>query len=385
MNRNDKRIGIFSSGGLTSWSVCRFLKECNFDIIAFLADVGQKDEENIDDFLKDCKKAEIPVVKIDLKKEIAEMGVLMVKYLAKYEGGYWNSTGALRAVLVKNISNLMREYKCTMFSHGCVGGGNDQKRFDNYGNIFLKDIEVQAPWSNQEFLSKFRNRDDMVNYLLSFGNYSTLDKKRNSSTDGSLIGTSHEGTNIENLNFDYSSVVKPVMSVMPYKAEDKDEKIELTFKSGVITQINGNKVTPLEALCICNDIAGNNGVSLFSVVENRIKDTKCRGIYESPGMNLLGYAMLKIYESTIGKREFELLTNMSKIIGKQIYQGRFFENSTTAACKAIDQLAENANGTVRLSIYKGNIHCCSISDYYISNSNVQQKRFAHGGHIWDKK
>lgn len=84
------------------------------------------------------------------------------------------------------------------------------------------------------------------------------------------------------------TIVNPVMGVWPKDACDKQEEITMKFEKGRCVQINGKVVSPLEAVQLCNQIAGRNGIGLCQALENRILGTKSRGVYEAPGMTLLG-------------------------------------------------------------------------------------------------
>ncbi|NER06497.1 MAG: hypothetical protein F6K17_29915 [Okeania sp. SIO3C4] len=74
---------------------------------------------------------------------------------------------------------------------------------------------------------------------------------------------------------------------------------------------------------------------LSNVVENRINGTKGRGIYEAPGLELLGYCQRKIYQATLDKQSNQLFQTLSSFISKQIYEGRYFETATQSARIAI--------------------------------------------------
>merc|ERR1712146_140167 len=51
---------------------------------------------------------------------------------------------------------------------------------------------------------------------------------------------------------------------------------------------------------------------------------------------------------------------LSRHVADQIYDGRYFDPSTRAAVAAIWQLAEPANGTVKIELFKGNMHFLSL-------------------------
>ncbi len=54
------------------------------------------------------------------------------------------------------------------------------------------------------------------------------------------------------------------------------------------------------------EIAGRNGIGFKNALENRIIGTKSRGVYESPGMELLGQCLTSVYQATMDRRALAL-------------------------------------------------------------------------------
>ena len=86
-------------------------------------------------------------------------------------------------------------------------------------------------------------------------------------------------------------IVDPEMGLWPKDAPDKMEEVVLTFEGARCVKINGKKVSPQEAIREANAIGGRNGIGVSHALENRIIGTKSRGVYEAPGMELLGQAL----------------------------------------------------------------------------------------------
>src|SRR5690606_9829066 len=119
--------------------------------------------------------------------------------------------------------------------------------------------------------------------------------------------------------------------------------------------INGTNGSPLELMLHANQIAGRNGIWMKNALENRVIGTKSRGVYEAPGMELLGVGLATVYQATLDRRASALFTSLSQLIADQIYDGRYFDPATRAAQAAIDVFADKATGTVELGMYKGNL------------------------------
>jgi argininosuccinate synthase len=147
-------------------------------------------------------------------------------------------------------------------------------------------------------------------------------------------------------------------------------------------EIDGESVTAFEAITRCNTIGGRNGVVLKSVLENRMNGTKGRGLYESPGLDLLGTAARHLLQATVDKDSWEMLRFLSPFIARQTYAGRLFDPATQTALDTVRQLAANADGTVDLQVFKSTCLIERVRDYKKTRFTAQQFRFQHGGQRW---
>merc|ERR1719230_558748 len=145
---------------------------------------------------------------------------------------------------------------------------------------------------------------------------------------------------------------------------------------GRCVAVNGKPLSPLEVVQVCNKIAGRNGIGLSHALENRILGTKSRGVYEAPGMTLLSQGINYVYQAVLDRRSTNLFKYLSSHVADQIYDGRYFDPSTRTAVGAIWQLAEPANGTVKIELFKGNMHFLSLLDcphsvYFEADSSLE--------------
>lgn len=72
-------------------------------------------------------------------------------------------------------------------------------------------------------------------------------------------------------------------------------------------------------------------------------------------MQLLGQALEFVYQAVMDRRATKLFNDMSRLVSDQIYDGRYYDPTTTAAIAAIKELTKHAKGRVRVGAYKGNI------------------------------
>lgn len=354
------KLGICVSGGLDSKTVARRLLEEGLDVLGFTADLAQPDETDIQDVAKRMATTGVETVIVDLKEEMAEACFVMIKSQAMYDGGYWNTTGIARAVTVQGLLGPMRERGCTVLVHGATGRGNDQIRFERYTNTLAPEMKVYAPWRDDVLLNQFPGRLQMAAYLQDQNIEAKVVKKRYS-TDANLAGLSHEAEDLEDLQTG-ELIVDPEMGVWPHQAPDQVEDFSARFVRGRCVEINGQAVSPLEAMLQANEIGGRNGIGLRNALENRVIGTKSRGVYEAPGLELLGYCMRAVYQTTMDRRSTGLFHAMSRLIAEQVYDARLFDPGARAALAGIDVLADYATATVHVGLYRGNIYFKSLTD-----------------------
>jgi len=370
-----EKVGACVSGGLDSRTIAKRLTEAGVPVVAFAADLGQPDETDINDIRTRMAPCGVDTAIVDLKAAMAEACFEVLEAQAMYDGGYWNSTGIARAVTVRGLLPEMQKRGCTVLSHGATGRGNDQVRFERYTNVLAPKMRVYAPWRDPELLRQFPGRTQMAEYLAGFGIPAPVGGKKKYSTDANLAGLSHEAEDLESIETPMT-IVKPTMGVWPMAAPDKIEEVTIRFARGRAVQINGKDVTPLEAMTQANRIGGRNGVGMKHALENRVIGTKSRGVYEAPGMELLGTALRFLYQAVMDRRATLLFQNLSKLVADQIYDGRYFDPATQAARAAIGVLSRQASGTVAVGLYKGNVlfHAlrgCKASLYNEADSSME--------------
>lgn len=356
-----KKVGICVSGGLDSKTVATRLKQYGVDIVCFTADLAQPDEERIEDVRAKMAPTGAETIIVDLKSQMADACFLMVRAQAMYDGGYWNTTGIARAVTVRGLLEAMKKEGCTVLAHGATGRGNDQLRFERYTNVLEPEFKVYAPWRDPTMLAEFPGRKEMVAFLKAQGIEADVGPRKRYSTDANLAGLSHEAEDLEDL-MTPCTIVDPMMCRWPHDAPDERRTVELRFERGNCVAIDGVRKDPLAIMLEANELAGRYGIGLQNALENRIIGTKSRGVYEAPGLELLGKGLRAVYQATMDRRSTALFYAMSRLVAEQIYDGRLFDPGARAALAGIEVLAQHATGTVKLGMYKGNLYFEGLRD-----------------------
>ena len=167
------------------------------------------------------------------------------------------------------------------------------------------------------------------------------------------------------------------MGVLPKEAPDEPEAVSVRFEEGRPVAVNGKKTTAFEAIRQANAVAGRHGVGICThLVENRFVGIKSRGLYEAPGMELLGTAYAYLLQLVLDRRGRELFDQLSLYVAKQIYQGYGFDLGTHMAREAVKPVTRLATGTIRVKLYKGRAEFDAAADvphqmYSESNASME--------------
>lgn len=351
-----KTVAMAVSGGLDSCTVTRWLADNDVRVVCLTADLGQPDEENVESIkgrMLACGAAE--AVMVDARSMIVEAGMQVVRAQARYEGGYWNTTGIARHVTVQALLPEVTRRRIPVFGHGATGRGNDQVRFQLAPNMLAPEVQIYVPWRDPAFLSDFGGRKEMIDYCARKGLPVRATHDKPYSTDANILGLTHEAGLLESLGTP-ALFVTPGMGVHPQKAPDANEAFQVRFEEGVPVNVNGGAVSPLEAFQIANRVGGRNAIGIgLHTVENRFVGIKSRGVYEAPGMELLGRCYEYLLQLVLDRRSRRVFNDASGFLAEQIYQGYWFDPASDAARATIARFSRLATGTISVVLYKGSV------------------------------
>ncbi len=383
MNVNDLKgqtIAFAASGGLDSCTITHWLTENGVKVIAVTADLAQSDETDfgaIEKRMRAC--GAIDFIGMPLQNEMAAAGIDGIQAQTLYEGRYWCTTPLGRQVTTKGMVEAVKKKGIKIISHGATGRGNDQVRFQLISNMLEPSLEVYAPWRDENFLNRFGGRLPMIEYCEQHGLPIKASRDKPYSTDANLLGLTHEAGKLESLQTP-AHFVTPEMGVWPEQAPNEAEQVTIRFERGQPVMLNGKPVNALSAMLETNRIGGKHAIGIgLHLVENRFVGVKSRGIYEAPGMELLGTAYAFLLQLILDRRARELFDTLSATLTKQLYQGYWNDVATRMGRKAIAETAEMVTGTVTVSLYKGNISYVSAVDVPHSLFSNDSSMEAEGG------
>ncbi len=354
-----EKIVLAYSGGLDTSVILKWLIDEGYDVIAYIADVGQDD-----DFEEAREKAlEIGATRVyieDLKEEFVTGYILpAIKANAVYESRYLLGTALARPLIAKRQIDIATSEKAGYVSHGATGKGNDQVRFELAYYALNPRIKVFAPWKDRKFLDRFKGRTDLLKYAEDKGIPVKATLKKPYSEDDNLMHISHEAGILEDPGF---RAGKDIISRirMPQDAPDKETHISITFKDGtpvrvVNTDDNTEKTDPLEMYSWLNTLGAENGIGLLDMVENRYVGIKSRGVYETPGAEILLKAHMDIEGIAMDREVMRLRNMLSPVFAELVYNGFWFSPEMEFLMAAVNKSKELIDGTVYLTLYKGNV------------------------------
>lgn len=357
-------VAFCASGGLDSCTVTHWLSEQGVDVVSFTADLGQTDEQDLDAVaarMRACGAVEAHV--LPLRREMADAGLLAIWAQARYEGGYWNTTPLARYVTVRGVVPAAVARGVTVLSHGSTGRGNDQVRFQLATNMLAPDLQVYAPWRDQAFLDAFGGREEMIRYCTERGLPIKPPSRSRYSTDANLLGLTHEAGELESLTTP-ASFVDPEMGVRPTEAPDTPERVQVRFEAGRPVSVGDQRVDDAEkAFVVANEVAGRHGVGInLHLVENRFVGVKSRGVYEAPGLELLGTAYGLLLQLVLDRRARRLFDLNATFLAEQLYQGYGEDFASGLSADLARSVAMLATGTITVELYKGTVGFVAATD-----------------------
>jgi argininosuccinate synthase len=347
------KVVLAYSGGLDTSVILKWLQEqYNCEVVTFTADIGQGEE--LEPARTKAKALAVKEIFIeDLTEEFVRDFVFpMFRANAIYEGEYLLGTSIARPLIAKRLVEIASETGADAIAHGATGKGNDQVRFELGAYALNPDIHIIAPWREWDLNS----REKLLDYAETNGIQVEAKRKGGSpySMDANLLHISYEGGELEDPWCEPDKTMWR-WSVSPEQAPDQAESIEISFKHGDPTGINGKSLSPASLLTSLNELGGKHGIGRADIVENRYVGMKSRGCYETPGGSILLKAHRAIESITLDRESAHLKDELMPRYASLIYNGYWWSPERLALQTLIDQTQSPVNGIVKLKLYKGNI------------------------------
>ncbi len=371
MEKKDiKKVVLAYSGGLDTSIIIPWLKENynNCEVIAVSGNVGQADElDGLEE--KALKTGASKLYVEDLTDEFVDEYIIPTMQAgAKYEG-YLLGTSFARPIIAKRIVEIAKKEGADAICHGCTGKGNDQVRFELTIKAFAPDMHVIAPWREWSI----KSREEEIDYAEAHDVPLKINRETNYSKDKNLWHLSHEGLDLEDAGNEplYEKEGFLEMGVSPMQAPDKPTYVEIEFEKGKPVALNGEKMSAKNIVLALNKVGGENGIGLLDIVENRLVGMKCRGVYETPGGDILYAAHDYLETLCLDKYVAHKKQELSVCFAELVYNGQWFTPLREALSAFVEKTQEKVTGKVRLKLYKGNIiKAGAWSDYSLYSEEI---------------
>ncbi|WP_053954790.1 argininosuccinate synthase [Inediibacterium massiliense] len=367
------------SGGLDTSVILTWLKETHgMDVIAVCVNVGQQE-----DFEEVKKKAlatgAVNVYVIDVVEEfITDYIFPTLKASAVYEDDYLLGTSFARPLIAKKLVEIAQKEGAIAIAHGATGKGNDQVRFEATIKALDPHLKIIAPWRMWDL----KSREDCIEYAKKHNIQIGVTKEKIYSRDQNIWHISHEGGNLENPWNEHDESIY-MMSVSPKNAPDVPTFVEIEFEKGIPVKINERDYDPVIMMKLLNQLAGENGVGMIDIIENRLVGMKSRGIYETPGGTVLFKAHQALEKLTLDRDTLNYKKIVAQKYAQLVYDGLWFTPLRLALSKFVDSTQECVSGKVKMKLYKGN--CTPVASY--SPYSLYNEEFVTFGedHVYNQK
>ena len=344
-----EKVILAYSGGLDTSVSIKWLVDEGYDVIACCLDIGEgRDTE----FFKN-KALQVGASEsyaIDAREEFSQDFVLVaLQGNTYYENSYPLVSALSRPLISKKLVELAHQTGATTIAHGCTGKGNDQVRFEVSIAALDPNLKIIAPVREWKW-----SREEEIHYAAEKGVPIPADLDNPYSIDQNLWGRACECGVLEDPWATPPAGTYTITSELE-ETPDKPTIIEITFKKGVPTALDGEELSLATLILKLNTIAGVHGIGRIDHIENRLVGIKSREVYECPGAEVLLKAHKELEDLTFVREMAHFKPVIEQQLSQMIYDGLWFNPTMDALIAFLKQSQEVVNGILRVKLFKGNV------------------------------
>jgi argininosuccinate synthase len=354
-----KKVVLAYSGGLDTACILKVLIQRGYEVIAYVANVGQ--QEDFEDVARRALETGASQVFVeDLQEEfVTDFIFPAIAGNAIYENRYLLGTALARPVIARRQVEIALREGATAVAHGATGKGNDQVRFELAFAALGPRLEVIAPWKEREFLERFQGRRDLLAYAAEHRIPVEATAEKPYSSDENLMHRSYEAGLLEDPMLPPPEDMFKLTRALE-KTPDTPTDLAIFFKDArpvrVVNLSDGTEHTdPVGLFTYLNDVGGMHGVGRVDLVENRYVGIKSRGVYETPGGTVLHHALRDLEGLAMDREVLRLRDMLSPRFAEIIYNGFWFSPEMDFIEAAFQQAERLIDGEVRVRLFKGNV------------------------------
>jgi argininosuccinate synthase len=356
-----ERVGIAFSGGLDTSVAVAWMREHGAVPCSYTADLGQYDEPDIESVPGRALQYGAELARlVDCRSRLVEEGLAALTCGAFHlrSGGraYFNTTPLGRAVTGTMLVQAMRDDEVSIWGDGSTFKGNDIERFYRYGLLANPRLRIYKPWLDPDFVKELGGRSEMSQWMAERDLPYRQSAEKAYSTDANIWGATHEAKRLEHLD-ESMELVEPIMGVRFWDESVRIDAEEVTvgFVEGRPASINGvGYGDPVALVHEANRIGGRHGLGMSDQIENRVIETKSRGIYEAPGMALLHLVYERLLNAIHNEDTITTYRDSGRKLGRLLYEGRWLDPQALMLRESIQRWVGSAvTGEVRLKLRRG--------------------------------
>src|SRR5262245_25473848 len=357
-----EKVGMAFSGGLDTSAALHWMRQRGAIPYAYTANLGQPDEPDYDEIprralIYGAEQARL----IDCRAQLVAEGLTALRcgafHISTAGVPYFNTTPLGRAVTGTMLVAALMEDEINIWGDGSTFKGNDIERFYRYGLLVNPELQIYKPWLDDTFIDELGGRAEMSAYLQGAGLDYRMSAEKAYSTDSNILGATHEAKDLELLDRNIF-IVDPIMGV-PFWREDTPiayEEVRIAFEDGLPVAIDGRHFAdPVALMTEANAVGGRHGLGMSDQIENRIIESKSRGIYEAPGMALLFIAYERLVTGIHNEDTIDQYRESGRRLGRLLYQGRWFDPQAMMLRESLQRwVARLITGEVTIGRRRGN-------------------------------
>ncbi|HEY0895829.1 MAG TPA: argininosuccinate synthase domain-containing protein [Sphingobacteriaceae bacterium] len=312
-----KKVVLAFSGGLdTSFCSIYLSKDLGLEVHSVIVNTGGFSDEELENIEK--RAYALGVTSHSAVDETANYYQSCVRYLVfgnvLKNATYPLSVSAERVSQATAIAAYVKKIGADFVAHGSTGAGNDQVRFDMIFNILIPETGIITPIRDLKL-----SREEEIEYLKKHGVEYNFEKAKYSINKG-LWGTSVGGK--ETLT---SRQTLPEEAWPTPVTETGSRDLELEFREGELVGIDGEKLTPTEAIQKLQAIAQPYGIGRDIHVGDTIIGIKGRVGFEAAAPVIIIKAHHTLEKHTLTKWQLSWKDQLASFYGNWLHEGQFHD------------------------------------------------------------
>jgi argininosuccinate synthase len=140
--------------------------------------------------------------------------------------------------------------------------------------------------------------------------------------------------------------------------------VQLAFANGLPVALDGQAMSLAQLIGQLNILAGQHGVGVIQMCEDRLVGMKNGGVYEQPAAHVIIEAHKALEKYVCTRQLNELKAGLDIKWGYLCYGALWFDPTMDAINALNDQINQKVRGEVTLELYKGQVTVVAMESPY---------------------